>query len=134
MKLIKNDYLFNLLIIFGVFLFFVPFIIGIEAPERVGIIFFTVLWILIFIAMLVGTVREILKKQYTTIIYIVFMDIIKISCFAALSYMLFSIYGQKDITALEKANNNRDIVALIFVGASSMEALFKCERFKKKVH
>ncbi|MDP4088090.1 MAG: hypothetical protein Q8930_02315 [Bacillota bacterium] len=131
MKFKKAYLTFPVIIILLALLFCLPGIIE-SIPSgnmRFGVII--TLYVLVLILFIYEALHEIIKKQFTTTIFVVLMDIVEITSFGFAGYLSYKI----NLTAalLDKVQFHLDstLLIIVFMAAGLIKQFLKTQRFRK---
>jgi hypothetical protein len=136
-KINKSDLISVMIIILYILLLvlsriILPKVIDLIPSKEMQSTITKIMLMLLFIVFIFETYGDIIKKQFTTTVYIVLADIVQISALAVLVYLNFKGYDATNIEVLLKRNNYHIMAMLFLSGAVLLRGFLKSEEFKKK--
>lgn len=132
MKIHNKNIIVSFIIILFVLMLCLPKIIDLIPSSEVKYVVTVIFSLLVFLFLIYITYDDIKKREYTTTVYIIFLDIIGIVVYAVLFYNCFNKIDVTDIEALLRSNHIQ-VACLLYILCESIALSFlKSNRFKKK--
>lgn len=131
MRVKKEHFITPLCIILLVLLWFLPKIIDLITSKEIKYKVIIIICALIFLFPIYAIYDDIRKKKFTTIVYIVLLDIIEIINFGVLCYTFFIYSGETNLEVILHKNNIRVVCLLIQFGISVLSNYLKSHKFIK---
>lgn len=127
----KNFIVLLIIVVFGLVLF-MPNIIDLIPSHEVKFTAAIIFSLLAFLFLIYITYSDIRKKQYTTTVYIVILDIIQVVVFAIVGYMLLNNSPVINSEILLRVNHIRAASLMYALCSSILLDFLKSERFVRK--
>lgn len=132
MKIHNKSIIVSFIIILFILLLCLPNIIDLIPSKKVKYVITVVFSLLVFLFIVYITYNDIRKREYTTTVYIVLLEIIGIIVYVIGSYTYFHKTDVSDIEVLLRRNNIQAACLFYILCESIVITFLKRDSFKKK--
>ncbi|GLC30176.1 hypothetical protein [Clostridium omnivorum] len=132
MRIHNKSIIVSFIIILFILLLCLPNIIDLIPSRKVKYVITVVFCLLVFLFLVYITYNDIRKREYTTTVYIVLLEIIGIIAYVIGSYTYFHKTGVSDIEVLLRRNNIQAACLFYILCESIVITFLKRDSFKKK--
>jgi hypothetical protein len=132
MRIKKKHFITLLMIMLFVLFLFLPNIINLISSEEIKYKITIAFSVLVILFLIYSTYDDIRKREFTTSLYIVLIDIIETIYFAFLFYTFLIYSGETNLDIILKEDKIRIVGLIILLCSSILQNYLKSNRFIRK--